>query len=169
VSGGSASPRQAVERLIAAAISGTPGDIADCYADQVVIEMPFTAGLAPARLETTRAELRARFAAGAASRRYTAARDVRLHQTINPDVLVAEYTLDGTRLADPVPDSGRPAGTGPDHAGLDGGVTFSITFVMVLTFRDGLIVHTRDYTDPVAAARALGRLPQLAASLAVSA
>jgi uncharacterized protein len=156
VSTGHASPRRVVERLIAAATSGTPGDIADCYADQVVIEMPFAAGLTPARLETTREELRARFASGAASRRYTAARDVRLHQTTDPDVLVAEYTLDGTRLDI----------AGPGDAGPGGGGQFSLNFVMVLTFRDGLIAHARDYTNPVAAARALGRLPQLAASLA---
>jgi uncharacterized protein len=37
--------------------------------------------------------------------------------------------------------------------------------VMVLTFRDGLIAHSRDYTDPIAGARALGRLPELAATL----
>jgi uncharacterized protein len=152
---GTASPRQVVERLIAAATSAIPGDIADCYADQVVIEMPFASGVAPSRLETTREELRARFASGAASRRYTAARDVRLHQTTDPDVLVAEYTLDGTRLDGKGPNDGAPAAGGQ----------FSMTFVMVLTFRDGLIAHARDYTDPVAAARALGRLPQLAAAL----
>jgi ketosteroid isomerase-like protein len=158
VSTSPASPRQVVERLIAAATSGTPGDIADCYADQVVIEMPFAAGLTPARLETTREELRARFASGASARKYTAARDVRLHQTTDPNVLVAEYTLDGTRLDD----------TGSGDTGLHDGGQFSLTFVMVLTFRDGLIAHARDYSNPVAAARALGRLPQLAASLAAS-
>jgi len=36
-------------------------------------------------------------------------------------------------------------------------------FVMVLTFRDGLIAHSRDYADPIAGARALGRLADLAA------
>jgi hypothetical protein len=32
-------------------------------------------------------------------------------------------------------------------------------------FRDGQIVHTRDYSDPIAGARALGRVPQLLAAL----
>ena len=50
--------REIVERLVAAAVSGHPEDMAGCYADQVVIEMPFTAGLYPARIETTRDELR---------------------------------------------------------------------------------------------------------------
>jgi len=107
--------------------------------------MPFASGLVPERLETTREEIRQRFAAGAASRRYTRLRDARVHETADPDVIVLEYRLDGTRIAD-----GEP---------------FTMTFVMVLTFRDGLIAHSRDYTDPIAGARALGRLPELVATL----
>jgi hypothetical protein len=140
--------RQTVERFLAAVVSPSPGDIADCYAEHVVIEMPFGAGIAPERTETTREELRTRFAAGAASRRYTAVRDVRVHETTDQDVFVLEYLLDGTRLAD--------------------GEKFTMAFVMVLTFRDGLIAHSRDYTDPIAGARALGRLADLAASLTTS-
>jgi len=111
--------------------------------------MPFASGIAPERTETTREELRARFAAGAAARRYTALRDVRVHETADPDVIVLEYRIDGTRLAD--------------------GGQFTMGFAMVLTFRGGLIAHSRDYTDPIAGARALGRLPELAATLAADA
>ena len=140
-----ASPRETVARFLTAVVSPTPGDMADCYADRVIIEMPFAAGLTPERLENTREEVRQRFAAGAAARRYTAVRDARVHETADPDVLVIEYAIDGTRVAD--------------------GRQFTMRFVMVLTFRDGLIVHSRDYTDPVAGARALGRLPELTARL----
>ena len=138
-------PRQTVERFLRAVVGPTPGDLADCYADQIVIEMPFASGLAPERTETTREAIRQRFAAGAASRRYTGLRDVRVHETADPDVIVLEYRLDGTRISD-----GEP---------------FTMSFVMVLTFRDGLIAPSRDYTDPIAGARALGRLPELAATL----
>jgi ketosteroid isomerase-like protein len=139
-------PRQTVERFLKAVVSPTPGDLADCYADEIVIEMPFGAELVPARVETTREELRGRFAAGAAARRYKSLREVRVHETADPDVVVLEYGIDGTRLSD--------------------GESFTMRFVMVLTFRDGLIAHSRDYTDPIAGARALGRLPDLAAKLA---
>jgi len=149
VSASPASPRETVARFLAAVVSPSPGDMADCYADRVVIEMPFAAGLTPERLENTREEIRQRFAAGAAARRYTAVRDARVHETADPDVLVIEYAIDGTRVAD--------------------GRQFTMRFVMVLTFRDGLIVHSRDYTDPVAGARALGRLPELAARLTADA
>ena len=145
----SGSPRQTVDRFLKAMVSPARGDMADCYADQVVIEMPFASGLAPARVETTREEIRQRFASGAASRRYTGLRDVHIHETADPTVLVLEYTLDGAQVAD--------------------GESFSMTFVMVLTFRDGLIAHSRDYSDPIAGARALGRLPSLVASLTQSA
>jgi uncharacterized protein len=145
VSTSTPSPRQTVDRFLKAVVSPAPGDMADCYADQVVIEMPFASGLAPERLETTREEIRKRFAAGAASRRYTGLHDVHIHETAEPNVLVLEYGLDGKRTSD-----GEP---------------FTMTFVMVLTFRDGLIAHSRDYTDPIAGARALGRLPELAATL----
>jgi hypothetical protein len=38
--------RQTVERFLEAAVSPTPGDMADCYAERFVIEMPFAGGLA---------------------------------------------------------------------------------------------------------------------------
>jgi uncharacterized protein len=138
--------RQTAEQFLRATVGPDPGAMADLYAPDVVIEMPFAPpGLYPARTETTREELRARFRAGAGARRYTGLRDVVIHETAEPGVVIAEYALDG-----------ELAGTaGP----------FTLRFVMVMTIRDGLIVHTRDYSDPIAGARALGRLPQLLATL----
>jgi len=137
--------RQTIERFLEAAVSPIPGDMADCYAERFVIEMPFAAGLAPERMETTREELRARVTAGLAARRYTRATDVRIHETADPEVAVVEYRLDGHKGADASP--------------------FSLAFVMVVTVRDGLIVHSRDYSNPIDGARLLGRLPQLIAML----
>ena len=138
--------RQTAEQFLRATTSPDPGAMADFYAPGVVIEMPFApAGLYPSRTETSREELRTRFQAGAAVRRYTGLRDAVIHETAEPGVVIAEYTLDG-----------ELAGTAEP---------FSLRFVMVMTIRDGLIVHTRDYSDPIAGARALGRLPQLLAAL----
>lgn len=143
------SPRQTVERFLKVVVSPSPADMADCYAEQVVIELPFASGLVPERVETTREELRQRFATGAASRRYTGLRDLHVHETADPDVMVIEYSLDGTRIGDREP--------------------FTMTFAMVLTFRDGLIAHSRDYSNPIAGARALNRLPELLAVLTANA
>lgn len=138
--------REVVERLLAAVVSGHPEDMADCYAADVVIEMPFSAGLYPSRIESTREELRARYAGHAGVRRYERVSGVRIHETADPEVVIAEYTLHGRMVADDTP--------------------FTMSFVMVITVRDGHIVHSRDYSDPIAGARLLGRLPDLVASLA---
>lgn len=139
------SPRQTIERFLEAVVSPAPGDMADCYAERFVIEMPFAEGLAPERMESTREELRARFAAGLASRRYTQVSGVRIHETADPEVVVVEYRIEGVKA--------------------DEGVPFSLAFVMVMRVRDGLIVHSRDYSNPIAGARLLGRLPELIAPL----
>jgi ketosteroid isomerase-like protein len=97
------SARQTIERFLAAAVSLTPGDMADCYAERFVIEMPFATGLAPERMETTREELRARVTAGLAARRYTRATDVRIHETADPEVVVVEYRLEGRKGDDASP------------------------------------------------------------------
>jgi ketosteroid isomerase-like protein len=141
-----ASPREITERFLGAAIGADPGDMADCYAPSVVIEMPFAvAPLIPARVETTREELRERFRAGTASRRYKSLGDVVIHETTDPDVVIIEYELRGefTQTAEP----------------------FSMRFLMVLTIRDGQIVHSRDYSNPIVGAQVIGRLPELIAAL----
>jgi hypothetical protein len=140
------SSRETAEQLLRAAISGTPGDMADCYAPEVVIEMPFAVdALYPSRIETTREELRARYQAGAASRQYKDLTNVVIHETADPEVIITEYELHG-----------EMTGTGEP---------FSARFAMVITVRDGHIVHSRDYSDPIAGARLLGRLPELVSAL----
>jgi ketosteroid isomerase-like protein len=144
-----ASARQTAERLLKATTSPDPGDIADCYAAAVVIEMPFAAApLYPARIETTREELRARFRAGAAVRRYQRLSDVVIYETTDPEVVIAEYQIHGelTQTAEP----------------------FSQRFLMIMTVRDGQIVHSRDYTNPITGAQLLGKLPELLAALTAS-
>lgn len=45
------------------------------------------------------------------------------------------------------------------------GEPFSARYARVITIQDGCIVHFRDYTDPIAGARLLGRLPELISAL----
>ena len=65
--------------------------------------------------------------------------------TADPEVIITEYQLHGEMTA-----TGEP---------------FSVRFAMVITVRDGHIVHSRDYSDPIAGARLLGRLPELVSAL----
>ena len=108
--------------------------------------MPFAAApLYPDRIETGREELRARFRAGRAIRRYTRLSNVAIHETTEPGVVIAEYDLHGEMTQ-----TGEP---------------FSQRFLMVMTVRDGQIVHSRDYANPLTGARLLGKLPELLAAL----
>jgi len=45
------------------------------------------------------------------------------------------------------------------------GEPFSARCAMVITIQDGCIVRSRDYTDPIAGARLLGRFPELISAL----
>lgn len=135
-----------VEQFLETTISGRPDDLADFYAPTIVIEMPFaTEALYPSRIETTREELRRRFAAGASMRRYTGLDGVRIHETTDPETIIVEYRLHGEMLAT--------------------NEQFTARYAMIMTIRDGLIVHTRDYSDPIAGARLLGKVPELVATL----
>jgi uncharacterized protein len=139
-------PTEIVDRFLRAMVSPDPGEMADCYAEHVVIEMPFSAAsLAPGRIETGRDELRARFRAGRAARAYSRVDHVIVHETADPEVVIVEYDLHGEL---------RPDGT-----------PFVQSFLLIMTIRDGAIVHSRDYTNPITGARLLGRVPELVAEL----
>ncbi|MFK0293486.1 nuclear transport factor 2 family protein [Streptomyces sp. NPDC090442] len=62
-----------------------------------------------------------------------------------PDTIVVEFTADGLTVR-----------TGAPHR---------LDYIAVITVRDGLIAHYRDYWNPLAAASAAGRLPELLDSL----
>jgi ketosteroid isomerase-like protein len=109
----------------------------------VVIERPY----APAALRRTEGVevLRQGLAQAAGLYELEKVDNVVLHETTDPEVIIVEYDLHGRMVS-----GDRP---------------FTLSFVMVMTIRDGRIVHTRDYSDPIAGAQALGRLPELLASL----
>jgi len=136
--------REVVDALLHAIVHA-PDQIAELYAPQVVIELPFGPPLIPARRETGREELRAQIKEGATQRTYTAVENVTIHDTSDPDVVIAEYEIHGHTLAD--------------------GREFVLPFLMIITVEDGLIVNSRDYNSPVVSARALGRVPELVAAL----
>ncbi|GAB3808395.1 nuclear transport factor 2 family protein [Humibacter antri] len=119
------------------------GRLAEVYADEVVIEMPFAAGIAPTSRRTTRAELEAQFTRGDIPR-FTSLTEVNILECADPSTAVLEYRLNGTRH------DGQP---------------FANDYVMVITTRDGRIVHSRDYSNPVQAAQNSGRVDQLIQAL----
>jgi ketosteroid isomerase-like protein len=68
-----------------------------------------------------------------------------VHETTDPEVVIAEFDYEGQVIA-----TGR---------------TFRVSNVQVVRVRDGLIVESRDYHDHFAMAAATGQLPELVAAL----
>ncbi|MFC4586327.1 nuclear transport factor 2 family protein [Sphaerisporangium corydalis] len=133
-----AAPREVFERLIAGISARAWHGLADLYAEDVVIEIPFALP-APTRIEG-RDAVRAHFDNGPGADLTIQVRDVVVYETTDPEVIVAEFVYDG-----------RVASTGRE---------FTVPNIQVLRVRDGRIVASRDYHHHVALADAFDRLPQ---------
>lgn len=137
------SAREVFERFIDLSAKSAYDELADLFAEDAVIEMPF----APPGFPTTsqgREVFRARFAS--VRDLWTTERidPVIVYDTTDPDVIIAEVTLH-QRL-------------------IKTGTAFSASYIMIMTIRNGEIVHSRDYSNPLASAKALGRLDDLVAA-----
>jgi uncharacterized protein (TIGR02246 family) len=119
---------------------------ADLFTPDGALELPFRRPGIPAQWRG-REEVRAAAKQGwaAAPLRLHEVRTVAVHETTDPDVLVAEHDLVGVGTT-----NGRP---------------FTLPSLVVLEARAGRIAVLREYLDVVAVARATDRLPQLVASL----
>lgn len=138
-----ATPHQAFEALIGHISAGRWEQIADLYAEDTVVEIPFALP-APARIEG-REQLRAHFATATDAGVEMEARNVRVHRTADPEVIVAEFDYHG-----------RVSSTGR---------SFDVANVQILTVRDGLIAASRDFHNHPVIALATGQLPALVAAL----
>jgi ketosteroid isomerase-like protein len=126
------SARSVFDRFLAASVENRWDDLADLYAEDITLELPFRLPGVP-RVTKGREELRRRFRTAGRRRRLTKSANVVVHETTDPSVLVTEFDLHGEA----------------------GGSAFVSSYVLVLTIRDGLITHSRDYTDTAAAAERL--------------
>lgn len=124
-------------------------DLADLYAVDAVHEFPLLFPGMPERLvgrEQIRATYTAAWAAASQVVTLEEIRNVVVHQTADPEVIVVEQEIAGT-----VSTTGRRI----DAFG-----------VLVMRIHDGLLVHVRDYLDALTINHALGRLPAIVADLA---
>ncbi|HEX4224516.1 MAG TPA: nuclear transport factor 2 family protein [Pseudonocardiaceae bacterium] len=138
-------PRQVFDEMIRATTSGDWESFVALYPDDAVIEMPFAPPGVP--VVSDGVAMRERIM-GMLDRgrpwNFDAAENVTVHETTDPEVIVAEYTLRGTIAA-----TGAP---------------LELSYAMVITVRGGQIVHSRDYGNPLAASAALGRLADVVAA-----
>lgn len=135
-----AGPREVFARFQQAAIDRSLEGMVDLYAEDAVHEFPFTRPGLPSRLvgrERIRTFLQVNWETNPL--RYTEYRDVTIHDTADPGVIVVEQQATGTATT-----------TGRD---------FSLPNIVVLTVRDGHIVRFRDYVNIPAVTEAYGRQP----------
>ncbi|GLY81559.1 nuclear transport factor 2 family protein [Actinoallomurus iriomotensis] len=112
----------------------------DLLADDAIVETPFAPPGRPTRVEGREEWLRrteperANFPV-----RFEEVRNVVVHETTDPEVIVVEYELAGV-----IPATGHRD---------------SAAFIGVLRVRDGKVVHWREYQNTLAIVAALGGLP----------
>ncbi|MEV0136037.1 nuclear transport factor 2 family protein [Dactylosporangium sp. NPDC050688] len=138
------SPREVFLALVHGVAEGRWEELPDLYAEHTHVVHPFDPLRAPAL--RTRDELREHFRpTGAGPRLHRWPDGITIHDTTDPEVIVAEFAYRGT-----------VAGTGEP---------FALPGIFVLRVRDGRIVESRDYFDHVTAARIRGRLDDLVAAV----
>jgi ketosteroid isomerase-like protein len=120
-----ATPRQDVEELLRRTADGPTEDMADLFAEDAVFEFPFLPPDA-GRPEQDRESFRAHLKDAVAVEKFEGMDDVHLHETADPEVVVAEYLLHGRVLAT--------------------GERFMSRVVMVARVRNGLITWSRSYS-----------------------
>jgi ketosteroid isomerase-like protein len=135
------SPSEVFYQLVHGVCDGKWDDLPSLYAEQTNVVHPLDPFRAPPML--TREQLREHFAGGddaLGDVRFEPA-NITIHETADPEVIVAEFEYQGT-----LPGTGGP---------------FALPGIFVMRVRDGQIVSSRDYVDHLGLARALGRLDQL--------
>ena len=114
---------------------------ADMFAEDGIHELPFAPPGVPIVLQG-RENIRNYFAAITKTPvEFHEFTDLSVHQTLDPDVVIAEYQAHGV-----ITSSGAP---------------YNTRYIQVLHARNGKITLWRDYWNPLSGAKALGRLPQL--------
>jgi ketosteroid isomerase-like protein len=138
------SPRDVLEQLHQRISEGRWEELFELYAEDVTVDIPL-AKPEPDHIEGL-ATIRRRFAdAGRSPLELRVVGDTVVHETTDPEVIVAEFDYEGRAT-----DTGR---------------TFRVSNVQVLRVRDGLIVQSRDYHDHFALAAVTGTLPRLVEAL----
>jgi hypothetical protein len=122
-------PTEVFERILAGIGAGDAHALLGRCRDDVVFEFPFAPDGRPTRLEGKQAvgEYLGSVASGAVFEHLT---NLEMHQTVDPDVAVIEFSATGR-----VRDTDSP---------------FERSYVVVLTVRDGLVARYRDYWNPLA-------------------
>jgi uncharacterized protein len=121
---GPATPRDVLDRLIRGISAGRWEELDQLYAEDAVVNYPFALPGGPARL-AGRPAIRRYFAAVARSPLELRAQNVVVHETTDPEVIIAEWDYDVSVTTT--------------------GSSFRVANIQVSRVRDGQIVTSRDY------------------------
>ncbi|WP_194920899.1 nuclear transport factor 2 family protein [Catenulispora rubra] len=139
--------RETVELMLRTVIEGSRDDLADLYAEDVVVTNPFVAE--EYRESRGNTALRTRMKGFAQYLHYSEVKNVTLHETADPQVAIVEFTVVGTLV---------PTGEG-----------FELPSINVIRVVDGLITESRDHSDGLRTAKLLESLQAAGASVGTSA
>ena len=119
-------PRQVAEKLVTGISEGRFEEVPRLYAEDCVVEVPYATGGAAPLLEGG-AAVREHFSHAAAMPFRLRARDLVVHETEDPELVVLSWDYEVTARTT--------------------GATATVANVQFLRVRDGLIVHSRDFHD----------------------
>ena len=135
------SPRGVFERLVYGVADGAWSELSALYAEETHVTHPFLPG---AKTLKSRADLHEHFKFGEQGEVRFQVRDLVIHETLDPEVVIGEFDYQGTARDSP---------------------EFRVSNIFVLRVRDGLIVESRDYADHLAIAATTERLGELIANV----
>ncbi|MCX4744087.1 nuclear transport factor 2 family protein [Kitasatospora sp. NBC_01287] len=139
-----ATSREVVDRFLRLTAKGPAEETADVFSEDAVFEMPFLPPGAPAQ-EAGREAFRAHLRGAAGLQEFDSVDTVRIHETADPEVVVVEHRLHGRVIAT--------------------GKRFALDIVMIARVRDGLIVWSRTYSNPLDGAIAFDMVHDLLTGL----
>ena len=125
----SRTPRETVDLLLHTFVHGRRAEIAELYAPDVRIENPWIREEMPREFEGGRATLKARMEQTEHLWSFDSVREVSVYEGADPEIIVLEFRLDVTVS--------------------ESGAKFSLGFVSIMRIVDGLIVWSRDYSNPL--------------------
>lgn len=138
------SPREVFLALVHGLCEGRLDEVVSLYAEKTDVSHPFD----PMRGQgfMSQAQLAEHFAKRPPSNTITAEpSNTRIHETQDPEVIVAEFAYAGENLETKTP--------------------FSYACICVMRVRDGQIVESRDYVDHLSSAEARGMLAPFLAQI----
>ncbi|MGI5130068.1 nuclear transport factor 2 family protein [Pseudonocardia sp. CA-107938] len=138
----SRSPREVFHALVEGVAARRWDELPELYAERTDVRHPLDPLRRPAMV--SRDELREHFRPDDATRQIDRrVANVVVHETADPEVIVAEFEYQGTVRGEPFTQPG----------------------IFVLRVRDGEIVESRDYLDHLTGARIRGQLADLVAAV----